>query len=604
MCGIGGILWRTPPRIPNDAADRLQAALLHRGPDDRGIYTSEKQDAQLVHSRLAILDLSSAGRQPMQRGRHWIVFNGELYNFRELRMELEREGEIFTTETDTEVLLALYVRHGRKAIARLRGMFAFAIWDKAERSCFLARDGFGIKPLYYGFSAKGDLVFASEVRALLASGLIERRLNAAGIDSFLTSGSVAEPLTLLAKVYCLEAGHWLHWREGKWKTARYFQIDFREENETADEAQASTQAALLDSVKHHFISDVPVGIFLSGGLDSGALVALARTAGRQNLATFSIALEDEAQDESGPARRLADFFGTQHHETLLTRELARHWAEPFLESLDQPTVDGFNTYCVCKLARDHGYKVVLSGLGGDEWFGGYPSFQQVPRLFQFGSALHPLCAIVRPAARGWERWAKTGHAARMAGYLQGKATLPNAYQTVRSIFGPLERNKIGQALLGEKWGQHSTEDEENEGDSQLPTDLGNAVSYLELTRYLRNQLLRDADVMSMAHGLELRVPLVDTQLFHSLRRTPSAWRLRSEKQALRDAVPNLPAWHGAQRKRGFSLPVGAWLNSTWQDFREDLSGAPTVPLDSWSRQWSLIVLHRWLRQHGFPGWQG
>jgi asparagine synthase (glutamine-hydrolysing) len=593
MCGIGGIFRPEAGPGLKDAAGRLLGALLHRGPDDRGIFLSPDGRAALVHARLAILDPSTAGRQPMERSGHWITFNGELYNFRALRKELIRDGERFATETDTEVLLALYLRHGPACLARLRGMFAFAIWS--ERTCFLARDRFGIKPLYYGFSGRGELVFGSEVKALLATGMIERRLDPAGLESFLTSGSVTEPLTLLASVRSLEAGHWMLGRDGVWETRRYFQIDFQPVEETSQDAGERTRSALLDSVRHHFVSDVPVGIFLSGGLDSGALVALARETGNDDLATFSIGLEDLPEDESNAARQRANFFGTDHREMLLTRELASHWVGDFLAALDQPTVDGFNTYCVSKLARDHGYRVVLSGLGGDELFGGYPSFRHVPRLLQAGRALQPLHRVTTPLARVWERAAINGRSARMAAYLEGEATLPRAYQAVRSIFSPAERDKIGRSLLGAAW--------ENSFPSEivpeLPVDPADGVSYLELTRYLRNQLLRDADVMSMAHGLELRVPFVDHELLAVLRTIPAAVRLAPGKKLLREAVPGLPEW---RCKRGFTFPFNAWLDTTWRDLKEELRGAPAVPLDSWSRKWSLIVLSRWLRRHDFPGW--
>ena len=421
MCGIGGILSASRNTSRENEARSLLDALRHRGPDDQDIYTAPTGRAILVHARLAILDPSVAGRQPMRRGDYHITFNGELYNFAALRRELSEAGEKFFTGTDTEVLLALYARDGPSCLSRLRGMFAFGIWNEREGSCFLARDRFGIKPLYYGFSPGGDLVFASELKALLATGLIQKRLDPAGLESYLAAGSVAEPLTMLADVRALEAGHWLQWKAGEWEQQRYFQINFEPAAETADQASGRTRCGLLDSVRHHFVSDVPVGIFLSGGLDSGALLAVAKELG-QDLATFSIGVEDLPQDESSAARRRAKLFGADHHEMLLTRELASHWVDDFLDALDQPTIDGFNVYCAAKLARDYGYRVVLSGLGGDELFGGYPSFLRAPRLVRLGKSLGTMRCLTGPLAHWWEDRTGSGRNARMAAYLQGEAT--------------------------------------------------------------------------------------------------------------------------------------------------------------------------------------
>jgi asparagine synthase (glutamine-hydrolysing) len=599
MCGIGGIL-RGKSEGPLDGPLRcLQNALRHRGPDDEGLYLSPDGIAGLIHTRLSILDLSAAGHQPMGRCGHWISFNGEIYNFRALREELLREGETFISETDTEVLLLLYLREGPACVKRLRGMFAFAIWNEATRACFLGRDPFGIKPLYYAVSSRGDFVFASEMKALLATGLIDRRLDLRGVDSFLANGSVTEPLTMLAGVRALEAGHSMTWQDGKFTPHPYFHVDFPVPEDISTHSLKNTREALLDSVHHHFVSDVPVGVFLSGGLDSGAILALAHSLGQRQISTFSLGVENSSEDETRSARRLAEFFGTCHHEMLLTRELARRWIEGFLEALDQPTVDGFNTFCVCKLARDFGHRVVLSGIGGDELFGGYPSFTLAPRLHRIGRLLRFGQSVTAPAAQVWANARRTGHAARLAAYLGSAPTLPNAYRTVRSIFSPSERARIGRALFGEVWTSFESAVNDSSADGSLPPEEGDALSCLEITGYLRNQLLRDADVMSMANGLELRVPFVDTGLFSALRAVPANVRLQPGKKLLRQAAASLPTWHAAGAKRGFGFPFADWLRTTWSDLREGCPIAPGIPLDSWSRQWSLIVLGYWLKRHGF-----
>jgi asparagine synthase (glutamine-hydrolysing) len=600
MCGIGGILGekiRADER--ESAALRMQAALRHRGPDDHAIFNSTSGLTTLVHTRLAILDPSLAGRQPMTRGPLSITFNGEIYNFRELRRDLMAAGEVFRTESDTEVLLALYARHGSACLPHLRGMFSFAIWDEEERSCFLARDPFGIKPLYHARLENGGLIFASELGALLATGLLTRKINPAAVDAFLTTGSVPEPLTMIAGAECLEAGGWLRWKENTLERGTHFIVDFEEAEESPTRPSALTRSALLDSIQHHFISDVPVGLLLSGGLDSSALLALARRGGMENIATFSLGVEDGDLDETVAARNIARHFGANHHEMLLTQELARHWIDGFLEAIDQPTLDGFNTYCACKLVSDHGFRVALSGIGADELFGGYPSFRQVPHLLAAGKALRPFRPIASLAAKGAGRIPTAPRLSRSFDYFAGAPDVTRAYGAIRGVFTGAETLRIRQILLSES---DTTPAARMRGDeSPLPPNIADAISRLELTRYMRNQLLRDADVMSMAHGLELRVPLLDTTLFATLRTIPAAIRLSATKQLLRDAVPELPIELLAQRKRGFSLPFGSWLDEEWNDLAADLPMIRNLSLTSWYRKWSLIVLVRWLRRHGTRG---
>jgi asparagine synthase (glutamine-hydrolysing) len=588
MCGIGGIVGgelRADER--ESVALRLQAALRHRGPDDRGIFTHG--DSTLVHTRLAVLDPTPCGRQPMTRGPLTIAFNGEIYNFRALRGELSRDGQTFASATDTEVLLTLYARHGAACLPMLRGMFAFAIWDVRDRSCFVARDSFGIKPLYHATIPGGGLVFASELRALLATGLVARRIDAAGLDGYLATGSVPEPHTMIASVAGLRAGHWLHWKAGDIVTKSYSIIG--PDLSPPDHPPVEVRAALDDSMAHHLISDVPVGLLLSGGLDSGALLALARRNGAHDLTTFSIGVEDAALDEAESARAVARHFGARHHEMLLTQELARHGVDDFLDSVDQPTIDGFNVYCACKLAADHGCKVVLSGLGADELLGGYPSFRHIPLLHRAGRAL-------RPAAAAMRRLGQLNADVRLrraCAYFSGPATLPRAYAAFRAVFTPLEIASLRRKLLPDiPPTSLAMSIDETEYDF---ADEADAISHLELTRYLRNQLLRDADVMSMAHGVELRVPLLDLPLFTALRAIPAARRFNPAKRLLRDAVPELPDALLAPRKRGFSLPFGSWLENEWSDLTDDLSGFRSVPLKPWYRPWALIVLLHWLRRY-------
>ncbi len=400
MCGIAGFVRRDPGLEVRGSLTGMQRAIAHRGPDDSGTWHSAHRHATFAHTRLAIIDPSPAGHQPMavSDGRFTITYNGEIYNFAELRASLITAGVTFRSNSDTEVILRLYEAEGAAFVERLRGMFAFAIWDERERTCFLARDRFGIKPLYY-HDARGVLTFASEVRALLAAG-VPATVDATAAYHYFRSGSVPDPLTLIHGVRALEAGHYLIWQDGRLTSRRYWELKFPDAQEAGDPAAIARQA-LLDSVTHHFVSDVPVGVFLSGGKDSTAIVALARLLRTGELRTFSLAFPGSPLDEGPDARRTADHFRTTHHEWALDGTTARGLFDEFMASADQPSIDGFNTFSVCRLARQHDTKVVLSGLGGDELFGGYPSFRDVPRLAKLGQLARlggPLSAAAVRAA--------------------------------------------------------------------------------------------------------------------------------------------------------------------------------------------------------------
>lgn len=597
MCGIAGILNKggTEQQELLAQLDTLSLALKHRGPDDRGTWAAVDGVVGLAHVRLSILDLSSAGHQPMHTpdGFLHITFNGEIYNFRELRAELERAGISFQTQTDTEVLLRLYERDGPAMLGKLRGMFAFAIWDEKRRSCFLARDPLGIKPLYYSLRGR-RLAFASEMRALQAAKLAGHDIDASALMRYFKTGSVAEPQTLLTDVHCLEAGHYLLWEDGKLAKCSYWQVEFQEEAYDSVQAVADVRAALLDSMRAHFISDVPVGIFLSGGIDSTVLVALAKYLGRQDLVTFSIGVDDHSLDESSVAKRTALHFGTRHQEMRLDAESARHHFAGFLRSMDQPSIDGLNTYTVSAFAHQQGMKVVLSGLGGDELFAGYKSFDEVPKLAAYMRAVRTLPGS--GYVLGWllERLVPSGRLRRIGSMLHTPCGIRDAYSCYRGIF-----SKHDACQLTAQYINCSVMDVPTAPTYSLhATDPRDAVSECELRFYMRNQLLKDSDVMSMAHGLELRVPFVDQTLFQSLARIPAGLRLRTGKQMLLEAVPEIPAWVSGAPKRGFVFPFDKWLGESWgQAFN---SATTKMPLrnPTWYQRWSVFMLDTWLEQHG------
>lgn len=594
MCGIAGLLGINDSfEQIQQITQRMQLAIQHRGPDDRGMFFSRSHQAALIHTRLSILDLSAAGHQPMVTpdGRYCITFNGEIYNFRQLRADLERQGECFQSQTDTEVLLKLYQRHGKDCVNYLRGMFAFAIWDEQEQSCFLARDPLGIKPLYY-WQSGSMIAFASELKAIVASGLPELKLSVAGLYGYLTMGSVPEPHTLIEKVHCLPAGHCLFWQQGELRTEQYWQIQFGAKAIEPSAAIEQVRAALVDSIQHHFVSDVPVGVFLSGGIDSTAVVALSRQTQSGELRTYSIAFEESEWSEGSIAQQVADHFETQHTEWKLSGSTARSLLPKFLSTIDQPSIDGFNTFCVSHLAQQNGTKVVLSGLGGDELFSGYGSFQKVPKLVHYQQYLQHLQPITGAIGSGLEQWSSSARLRRLGDFLQQPPTLPNAYRSFRGIFTHSEACSIVHTYLADSIcpNRHDT--------IAIPEQpsVADVVSWLELSRYMRNQLLRDSDVMSMAWGLELRVPFVDAGLLSAIAQIPSQIRLATGKQLLTQAVPEVPAWVRNRPKQGFYFPFQAWMHKEWKDYFQKVDCPLEIPLDHWYRRWSLAILNHWWQQ--------
>ncbi len=593
MCGIAGVLNTQGMEREKLSASlqQLVTALKHRGPDDQGVWSNSAGVAGFAHVRLAILDLTPGGHQPMHTpdGNLHITFNGEIYNFRELRRELENEGVSFRTQSDTEVLLRLYEKCGAAMLPRLRGMFALAIWDEAKQVCFLARDPLGIKPLYYTFSG-GMLAFASEVRALQSAGLAGHQLDAEALVRYFQMGSVQEPQTLLADVHCLEAGHYLLWENGRLTKNCYWRVAFASQDMDLSEAVLHVRQALQESVDAHFVSDVPVGIFLSGGIDSTAVLALARAGGHENIDTFSIGVDDAEMDETGLAERTAKMFGSKHHMLRLDAVTGQQAFSNFLHVMDQPSVDGLNTYTVSAFAAQNGMKVVLSGLGGDEMFAGYKSFDAVPRLHAFNSAVHRIPMAAGVAGWALERNPFSAKIRRIGSMLRLIPTVENSYRAFRGIFSLHEAKLLAARYLNCSYGSLP-----NMPNHQMQVhDIQDAVSKCEITLYMRNQLLRDSDVMSMSQGLELRVPLVDRDLFERVALVPAHLRLRRGKQMLLDAVPEVPEWIWNQPKRGFVFPFEKWLGEQWGD--EFAAATCKLPYKNatWFKRWAVFMLDHWL----------
>lgn len=568
MCGLAAILAGSTASSRVDAGEmlRIRDAMIARGPDGAGLWLSPDGQIGLAHRRLAIIGLDDSGAQPMATadGRLRIVFNGEIYNYRALRAELEGLGVQFRSQTDTEVILALYRRHGRGMLERLRGMFALALWDEDRQGLLLARDHFGIKPLYVADDGK-VLRCASQVKALLAGGGIDGAPDPAGHAGFFLWGHVPEPHTLYRHIRPLAAGSWL-WaeRDGRREQGRFF--DLRQEMIDARPGDgAELRDALLDSMRHHLEADVPVGVFLSAGLDSTTLAALAAEVAGQPPRTVTLGFTEFAgttHDEVPLAEQAAGHYRTDHATIRVTGADFAAARERILADMDQPSVDGVNTWFVSRAARQRGLKVALSGLGGDELFGGYESFHQIPRLVGLLAPfrlLPGLGRLVRIASAGWI--AKVAPA-KAAGLLELGTRYGDAYLLRRGLHMPWELPRLlGPDMARDGWRALAPRL------ALEHTVAGVAsprlkVSALETVWYMRNQLLRDSDWAGMAHSLEIRVPLVDIALFRAVLALHAAGK-RPDKLAMAHcARPPLPTDILSRRKTGFFVPVAEWLGES------------------------------------------
>lgn len=633
MCGIAGVYGAIDDSA-TALTKRMCDAMVHRGPDQDGLWKSQGERGVVFgHRRLSILDLSDAGRQPMldPTGSVAIVFNGECYNFAELRIELEACGRQFTSTCDTEIVLGAYLEWGERAIERLRGMFAIAVFDSRDGSMLLARDRLGIKPLYYAYQ-NGRLLFASEVRALLASGAVKRKLDSHALSSFLWHGFVVGPRTMVEGIRLLEAGSTLRidaQARSLPAPRRYWSYPRRSPGGDASPKQA--QAALEEAVRLHLVSDVPLGIFLSGGVDSSVIAAMAQRASDRPVTTFNVRFEEARYDESAHARRVAEVLKTDHREVTLSE---RHFAdqlEDALECIDQPTFDALNTYFVSRAVREAGLTVALAGTGGDELFGGYASFVDLPRArtpAQLGGLLPgPLrrgigrlgarammgkSADVRPQTR----WGK------LSDMLATRGDLVGLYQVSYGMFTTEFLDELSNGHGDDlPWGLERERVDELRELVRGQSDLA-GVSSLEAMSFLGERLLRDTDSASMAVSLEVRVPLLDHVFVEAATRLPDSERylpLRT-KTALRNMVADqLDPRYFDRPKAGFELPLADWCRRLLAErldarFR-DVDLASSIGLDGqavgrlwhafqqrspglyWSRIWGLFVLMTWCRRH-------
>lgn len=584
MCGLAGymVVGETDP--PSRAALReVRDHMRARGPDGAGEWWSADERVGLAHRRLAIIDLSERGLQPMHEGPLAIVYNGEIYNYQALRAELEADGEHFASDSDTEVLLKLYRREGIGLFQRIRGMYAFAIWDATRGEMLLARDAFGIKPLYYGRHG-GCVWFASQARALVDTAVLPATPDLRGWNQFLLWGSVPEPRTAYQSVKAVPAGCWVRIRPGRGVTVPVAHFDLARAYAAAPTPLAPAEAAeaIRDSVRHHLVADVPVGVFLSSGIDSGALLGVCSDLGRapESLTIGFAEFAGTARDEAPLAARVAAHYGSAHHVHRVTREAFEQDLPAILAAMDQPSIDGVNTWFVAKAARERGWKVALSGLGGDELFGGYPSFTDLPRWVRWLAWARHLPGTAELVGRLIGRLSRHPKA---QGLLRFGGSWPDAYYLRRGLHMPWELAEIAPSWLPAD--PDALAESLHQLERLLSPDPGSdhaRVSVLESGAYMRNQLLRDSDWASMAHSVELRVPLVDTTLVQLIGPRTAPQPKHSPKSPLEKAPKKaLPANVFGRAKTGFETPMEQWLCHRGHQATE-----------GWARTWSREVMSR------------
>ncbi len=627
MCGIAGILNSNLKRSHESLNKGLQMmldALDHRGPDDRGeiqIKPHSGSSLYLGHQRLSIIDTSQGGHQPMSNDNStvWISTNSEIYNYKELKKELVDRYN-FKSNSDTEVLLRAYEAWGLDCLTKIRGMFAFSIWDGPNNRLVLARDRVGIKPLYY-CSTKDILLFASEVRAILASKIYNPTINSTGIYQYLSFGRVGSIESILESIMEVPPGHFLIADNNGIKVKQYW-----DPTHAISSMQQSTsihqqiESCLKNIVTQHLVSDVSIGAFLSGGIDSSALVSMITASQSTPIKTLSIAFRDKDYDESKYSSLISESQATEHHKVLLSEEDLLESLPPALSSMDQPTVDGINTFIISRAANNIGLKVALSGVGGDELFAGYDSFYFIPRLKKIEEIIKSFpisfrkqfASVVSCLLPHSDKKIKLNH------FINGHYNGPHVYFLFRALFCEQElQNLISNPFFFKTEIKKHLNQTQELIESRSDLSSLNLISYLEMTQYMATTLLRDTDVMSMANGIEIRVPFLDHKLVELMFSIPSSIKMKKgiPKPLLVNSLSKkLPDFIVDRKKMGFTFPFEIWMRGKMKSEVESVLLTPTEKLSdfvsqdsihkiwinflkkrcSWSRPWSLYVLKKWV----------
>ncbi|MEP7278883.1 MAG: asparagine synthase (glutamine-hydrolyzing) [Bacteroidota bacterium] len=610
MCGIAGILYFNTSTVANPAlVKKMTDAMAHRGPNADGFFSED--NLLLGHRRLSVIDLSEGANQPFtdHTQRYHMVFNGELFNFREVKAGIT--DHVFRTSGDTEVLIEAFARRGMDCLSQFKGMFAFALWDRVEKTLYLVRDRLGVKPLYY-YADDHCLVFASEIRAILASGLAPAKLNKAAVANFLQYQSVSPPDSIVSGIHELPAAHFMRVKQGRLEQHCYWDITALNPVTTTDPSviKKHIYELLQQAVSQRLVSDVPIGAFLSGGIDSSAVVALMSRVSISKPVTFNIAFEEKAFDESAYAEIVAKKFNTEHHKIVLKPEAMLEELGHALNAMDTPTGDGINTYVVSKAIKKAGLTVALSGVGGDELFAGYPFFKKYYQLHKQSFAWKASAGLRKLAAgfAGNSKWHNL--------LATGGAGIADIYPVLRQIVSPLEIEKLTRlkntrdvvaALLKEK----------EKAISQFPSF--SQVSIAEYGGYTQQTLLKDTDQMGMAVSLEIREPFFDHELIEYVLGIPDKIKYpHYPKQLLVESLGDLlPPEIVHRTKQGFTFPWQIWMKNELKSFCEshidricerDFINADNLKKkwtdfllndkqSGWMELWLFVILENWLEKN-------
>lgn len=624
MCGIAGIVGK-----PDEAAlQKMLQATRHRGPDDAGVFADDL--VALGMNRLSIIDPSSAGHQPMisPDGRYVIIFNGEVYNFREQRMLLEKQGFQFKSHTDTEVVLTLFMRYGKECVHYMRGMFAFAVWDKHGKELFVARDHMGVKPFLY--AAHNDtLLFASELKGLMASGMISPELDEGALTEYFVTGHITQPKSIFRDIRFLLPGHTLTWKNNVFKIEKYWDylVEFSGALPSYEEAVENIRYLVIQAVKEELVSDVPLGVFLSGGLDSSVVVAAMRQAGVSRIESFSVGFggEGDAIDESHEAEESSRFYETNHNQVLISGGEVADDFERLVRALDMPVHDGYNTYFVSKYSRRK-VTVALSGLGGDELFGGYGYHHE---LLRNGSGAR---SIAKWLPKQLLQLVPGGRARIFAENVAAKGSLPAHYATLNRVFNPFTVSQVlaGRMKHNGRYCRNLINDYNIALDDPSLKDPFQRIGRINMKSFMTYRLLRDCDAVSMYNSLELRVPMINKRIVDYV--YPLPWHYKfgtlsqksdtrwlnykdsSVKRMLAEAFINdLPPGFTNRKKRGFFMPVQFWLinyfgariDNVFRDNKNpylDNDGLSSLyknwktSQNNYNQIWSVLIFDEWCRQ--------
>lgn len=617
MCGLAGILSFDQPTSASDIIKLMTGCMSHRGPDADGFYTDSQ--IALGHRRLSIIDLSEVANQPMtdHTGRYVLIFNGEIYNFQEVKREFSSYP--YVTSGDSEVILAAYSQSGAACLQKFAGMFVFAIWDKQERELFIARDRLGIKPLYF-YSNNDHLLFASEIRALLASGLIPKKLSKEGLHEFFSYQSVGFPFSIIDGIRQLEAGSYLRVKGNQIEEVKYWDIakvsltsNFDNELQT----KKRVRNLLLKSVERRLVSDVPVGAFLSGGIDSSAIVGLMAEVSSNRPNTFTASFQEKEFDESPYADLVAKKFNTKHTNIPLRPVVFIEELENALNAMDTPSGDGINTYVVSKAIRQAGITVALSGIGGDELFAGYPTFSNWLKLHKYGS-IWPFTGPMRKLISPFLGMSNSGKVNRVKQlWDQPAMNIENVYAELRRV---LSKKQLNSLLNIDFNGKTAIECELKRNASSIHRfPLLSQMTIAELSGYTQHTLLKDTDQMSMSVSLEVREPFFDHELVEYVLGVPDNWKKpRYAKSFLVESLDGLlPPEIVHRKKQGFVFPWKVWLKNELRSFADkhihQMSQRGFINKGSllklwnrfltndqsvrWADLWLFIVLDYWLEKN-------